>query len=569
MNFRDELTKMIGGKKDYSTSPLMLSYDPVAKDTFLKKMPSEKWKLLDILKRKEIYSILSKKNIKVVNSIPDENLTKVVDLVKSKIQPDAPKSEQKTPAPEEKTPAPEEKTPATEQKTPATEQKTPATEQTTPATEQTTPAPEEKTPAPEEKTPATEEKTPEPEEKTPEPEQTTPAPEEKTPATEETTPEPEEKTPATEETTPATEQTTPAQHDLDLTPNFVNVFFEYVNDLINDTPEKSAEEKNTPSTSAIDFSNPANFETKKEDDAVPDGWEKHISKNSDPGKSYFVNKKTGETTWEKPTTNASSSSASESEKSSDSLPDGWTAHVSENTRPGETYYYNEKTDETVWEKPTTNASSSSSSESEKSSDSLPDGWTAHVSENTKPGETYYYNEKTDETVWEKPTTNASSSSASESEKSSDSLPDGWTAHVSENTKPGETYYYNEKTDETVWEKPTTNASSSSASESEKSSDSLPDGWTAHVSENTRPGETYYYNEKTDETVWEKPTTNASSSSASESEKSSEKALKAPIAGKCYKCGNSNNLKLKTYKLEKDKAVPVYFCCFKCFEGIEF
>ena len=328
MNFRDELTKLIGGGKDYSTSPLMLSYDPAAKDTLLKQMPSEKWKLLDILKRKEIHSVISKKNIKIVNRIPDENLKQVMDLVKSKIQPDAAKSEKKTPVPEETAPVPEE----------------------------TAPAPEEIAPAPEETAP---------------------------------------------------------QHDLDLTPNFVNVFFEYVNDLMNATPQKSADEKNTP-TSAMDFSNPANFETKKENDAVPDGWEKHVSKNSDPGKSYYVNKKTGETSWEKPTTNTNSS-------------------------------------------------------------------------------------------------------ASVSEKSSDSLPDGWTAHVSENTKPGETYYYNEKTDQTVWEKPTTNTSSS----------------------------------------------------ASESEKSSEKALKAPIAGKCYKCGNSNNLKLKTYKLEKDKALPAYFCCFKCFESIEF
>ena len=561
MNFRDELTKLIGGEKDYSTSPLMLSYDSVAKDTLLKQMPSEKWKLLDILKRKEIHSLISKKNIKVVNSIPDKNLTQVMDLVKSKIQPDAAKSEKTTPVPEETAPAPEETAPVPEEIAPAPEETAPVSEEIAPVSEETAPVSEETAPVSEETAPVSEETAPVPEETAPAPEETAPAPEETAPAPEETAP----------------------QHDLDLTPNFVNVFFEYVNDLMNATPQKSADEKNTP-TSAMDFSNPANFETKKENDAVPDGWEKHVSKNSDPGKSYYVNKKTGETTWEKPTSNTNSS-ASVSEKSSDSLPDGWTAHVSENTKPGETYYYNEKTDQTVWEKPTTNTSSSAS-ESEKSSDSLPDGWTAHVSENTRPGETYYYNEKTDQTVWEKPTSNTSSSSSesekstsntssssSESEKSSkssDSLPDGWTAHVSENTKPGETYYYNEKTDQTVWEKPTTNTSSS-ASESEKlsdSSDSLPDGWTAHVSENTKPGETYYYNEKTDQTVWEKPTTNTSSS-ASESEKSSEKALKAPIAGKCYKCGNSNNLKLKTYKLEKDKAAPVYFCCFKCFEGIEF
>ena len=42
-----------------------------------------------------------------------------------------------------------------------------------------------------------------------------------------------------------------------------------------------------------------------------------------------------------------------------------------------------------------------------------------------------------------------------------------------------------------------------------------------------------------------------------------------VPDECYNCKSKKNLKLKTYKLEKDKAIPVNFCSFKCFEGVEF
>jgi hypothetical protein len=263
------------------------------------------------------------------------------------------------------------------------------------------------------------------------------------------------------------------QSDLDLTPNFVNVFFTYVNSLMDKPveavkvdpkpPESSTAQKSASVEATPDYSDPSVFEDKEKEQApLPPGWEMHVSQSSDPGKTYYFNPETGETVWERPTAE---------EKP---LPEGWTKHVSEKSDPGAVYYMNEKTGETRW---------------------------THPSENE---------EKKDDDKGE------------ESEKDDGALPPGWTAHVSETSDPGKTYYYNEETGETVWDKPTAETGSGSGSETERKSD-----------ENT------------------------------------ERADKPVVEGQCYKCGNTQNLHLKTYKLEKDRAVPVHFCCFKCFESIEF
>ena len=266
------------------------------------------------------------------------------------------------------------------------------------------------------------------------------------------------------------------QSDLDLTPNFVNVFFTYVNSLMDKPveavkvdpkpPESSTVQKSTSVEATPDYSDPSVFQDKEKEQApLPPGWEMHVSQSSDPGKTYYFNPETGETVWERPTTE---------EKP---LPEGWTKHVSEKSDPGAVYYMNEKTGETRW---------------------------THPSENE---------EKKDDDKGEE---------SEKSEEDDGALPPGWTAHVSETSDPGKTYYYNEETDETVWDKPTAETGSGSVSETERKSD-----------ENT------------------------------------ERADKPVVEGQCYKCGNTQNLHLKTYKLEKDRAVPVHFCCFKCFESIEF
>ena len=277
-------------------------------------------------------------------------------------------------------------------------------------------------------------------------------------------------------------QTDSNQSDLDLTPNFVNVFFTYVNSLMDKPieavkvdpkpPESPTVQKSVSVEATPDYSDPSVFQDNAQD-SLPQGWEMHVSESSDPGKTYYFNPQTGETVWERPTTSE--------EKA---LPEGWTKHVSEKSDPGAVYYMNEKTGETRWSHP---------SENEEKRDSV-------------IGEV----EKSEE--------------SGKSEESEKLLPPGWTAHVSETSEPGKTYYYHEETGETVWNKPTveTEPGSEPGSEPDRKSD-----------ENT------------------------------------ERAEKPVVEGQCYKCGNTQNLHLKTYKLENDRAIPVHFCCFKCFESIEF
>ena len=272
------------------------------------------------------------------------------------------------------------------------------------------------------------------------------------------------------------------QSDLDLTPNFVNVFFTYVNSLmdkpveapkVESKPDEESTPQTTPSVEATpDYSDPTVFSANDTSTTILPpllpGWEEHISQSSDPGKTYYFNPETGETVWERP---------SAEKKDDDAKPE---------------------------------------QEEAGADPPLPEGWTKHVSQNSDPGSVYYTNEKTGETQWTHP-----------GKKEEESAP----ASVGEG--------------------------------------GLAAGWTEHVSESSDPGKTYYFNESTGETVWEKPVSTSSSPQSSSPGEETERAVKPVVEGKCYKCGNTQNLNLKTYKIEQDKAVPVHFCSFKCFESIEF
>ena len=274
-----------------------------------------------------------------------------------------------------------------------------------------------------------------------------------------------------------TVEETGLDNDLDLTPNFVNTFFSYIESLTDKPSEIKVEdnkEGETAKSATPDYSDPAVFNSTD----LPSGWEEHTSSSSDPGKKYYYNSSTGETTWERPT-----KSSSEGD-----VPEGWTKHVSTSSDPGTFYYRNEKTGDVQWDHP--------GGDSDK-----------------KDGESDKNDGESDNKDGESDKKDGESDNKGE-------LPPGWTAHVSENSRPGETYYYNENTDETVWEKP-----------------SMPDDSSGNVD-------------------------NSSSSSPIG-------ATHAVVPNECYKCKSRKNLKLKTYKLEKDRAVPVHFCSFKCFEGVEF
>ncbi len=260
--------------------------------------------------------------------------------------------------------------------------------------------------------------------------------------------------------------------DIDLTPNFVNTFFTYVNKLVKEFDPSKPEEK-------------------KQEDPNLNVPEKVVEKTielpdySDPAKCQ---------------------SESESEKA---LPEGWTAHISATSKPGETYYFNQSTGETRWEKPVSPANATETPEGQgENKDSSPK------------------EEKVNEST----------------------LPAGWKSHISQSSDPGKEYWYNEETGETKWDKPTVEIAPSSE-------------WTSHTSESSDPGKVYYYNEKTGETKWEKP------EGFVETKKEEEPVNKEEL--KCYHCDGEGGLNLFTYLIEENVAKRVRFCCFKCFEKKEF
>ena len=295
--------------------------------------------------------------------------------------------------------------------------------------------------------------------------------------------------------------------DLDLTPNFVNTFFGYIDSLL--VKKKDVEQVNSPDPSS-DHSQPT-----QATDKTPD--------YSDPNAEVF-----------------SSNAALSSTQSP--LPEGWTEHVSTTSDPGKKYYYNEKTGETEWERPV---------------DESVSGETKDKLENKSE-------DKSENKLENKSENQPNTGSESDVKEEKGDLAEGWTEHVSASSDPGKKYYYNEKTGETVWEKPVKAKTETTTSEND---------WTEHVSTTSNPGKTYYFNEKTGETVWEKPPGFGVAPVEQNSDESSKNKVSAKdkqvVQGKCFNCGSAENLTLKTYKLESDRAVPVSFCCFKCFEAVEF
>ena len=247
----------------------------------------------------------------------------------------------------------------------------------------------------------------------------------------------------------------------------------------------------------------------------------------------------------------------------EALPPNWVALEDPNS--GETYYANEETGESSWDRPTIpkqilpqslpeeEAEEEEEERSEENvnsvtdDDGLPPDWIAL--DDPDSGDTYYLNQITMETTWDRPSkenTNASVATEETDENSQqpsegtdspegtasneDDLPPGWEAILD----PGSgDYYYAHESGETQWDRPgaddgtltsggdgtltsggdgtfTSNQQSTVASASVNSSsvktgdtDGLPAGWFAAVDEDS--GDTYYCNEKTGVATWDFPT----------------------------------------------------------------
>mmetsp|Transcript_3943 Transcript_3943/g.6029 ORF Transcript_3943/g.6029 Transcript_3943/m.6029 type:complete len:1253 (-) Transcript_3943:27-3785(-) len=340
----------------------------------------------------------------------------------------------------------------------------------------------------------------------------------------------------------------------------------------------------------------------EEDDGVNSGnlnsidkWTKQIDEE---GNTYYYNKETDESKWDKPDEYASedegavtqpvegvikgqpltdknsdqsdlpssptrnelikeeeedqkSSDNIKNEEISDTLTKKWTKHVDDE---GNVNYYNTSADETTWDKPDSYSENGksfikkSNSNDKKNSEELvrnesdgidraskeieadethpssppsmssspkSDKWTKQSDDD---GNIYYYNETTQETTWDKPNSyqeqdpgnNLDSTgtppmssplqndalSPTKQEPSSPTVKCIWSKHQDEE---GRVYYYNEKTEETQWDKPDGFIERCENFAPTSSTDTT--SWSKHLD---KDGRQYYYNEDTGETQWDKP-----------------------------------------------------------------
>eukprot|EP00439_Symbiodinium_sp_Y106_P024089 s1689_g2.t4 len=181
-------------------------------------------------------------------------------------------------------------------------------------------------------------------------------------------------------------------------------------------------------------------------------------KDPDSGKTYYHNKFTNETCWQRPAILAK---------------DDWAEHTDPKTNKA--FYFNKLTQETTWDRPAVLAR---------------DDWAEYKDSAT--GKIYYSNKLTGETSWDRPVVLAR---------------EDWVKHTDPKTE--KTFYVNQRTQETTWDKP---------SVLEK------DEWVEYKDPAT--GQMYFCNKVTRETTWEKPAVLA---------KDDWSEHKDPASGKTYYC----------------------------------
>ena len=201
----------------------------------------------------------------------------------------------------------------------------------------------------------------------------------------------------------------------------------------------------------------------------------------DAKKTYFVNKKTGETSWMPPKRKslikrlisksvmnhvvnplqaAAKAPESKIKTQEGELPDGW--HDGK-TETGRTYYWHDDNVSTSWEKPDwipegwdKDAQYDDNDVDEEDEQGLLPGWHVGYTEDAHQQKFYYHDDNVS-TSWElpdwvpenwKPDNNFFAGAVTTEE-----LPDGWEAIHTGGTEDGKLYYYNEKTCETTWKNP--------------------------------------------------------------------------------------------------------------------
>ncbi|KAL7543111.1 hypothetical protein ACHAWF_009460 [Thalassiosira exigua] len=287
---------------------------------------------------------------------------------------------------------------------------------------------------------------------------------------------------------------------------------------------------------------------------LPSNW--MTLEDPDSGDTYYANEETGETTWERPTLTLPKTMTVEVDNDSevdkgDQLPPGWIAL--EDADSGDTYYLNEKTMETTWDRPcrdnsekggpeiddnsedepdNDNGDGNNDEEEEDASnedndtvgdsDDLPPGWEAILDPSSGD---YYYVQENGETQWERPRPMSTPQPEGEADNDAPSqqgplgddegdglqgdLPPGWFATVDEDS--GDQYYCNANTGETTWDFPSEQAGAAAEEglagdpndvPGDQDDDDLPSGWFSVNDPSS--GDVYYVHEESGETTWDRP-----------------------------------------------------------------
>ncbi|CAJ1954685.1 unnamed protein product [Cylindrotheca closterium] len=314
---------------------------------------------------------------------------------------------------------------------------------------------------------------------------------------------------------------------------------EAVSDVADETPNAAIENATDTEDAATDGSEDNRA---KEDEAEDHGeelsgdWIETVDEAS--GQTYYFNTVTQETSWKKPSKTVEEDEDVVDEKNkhvggdgvveqadavegkmesdNDDLPSDWIESMDESS--GRPYYYNTVTQETSWDRPSSNTAMEDAAEvADEIQDTLVENpadadvgeplttetavsegivqeedpqreWIETVDEST--GQVYYFNTVTQETSWEKPSSLQPADKGHEEDSSG--IAD-------------ETLFSEKRMEDDAIDVDKTDAAMGNSLD--VSQESLPSGWVEVVDEDS--GNVYFYNSETNETSWEKPSTEPS------------------------------------------------------------
>jgi len=224
--------------------------------------------------------------------------------------------------------------------------------------------------------------------------------------------------------------------------------------------------------------------------STEDSWQEHIEPQT--GNVFYYNAKTGETSWTRPTPAAQSNIINVLEKP-DELPrrlakvDDWTEHT--DPLSGCSFYFSLATGETSWVKPA----------------GQEEDWTEHI--DPASGNKFYCNTSTGETSWTRP-----GIASKVVQCVTATLDSEWSENVDPST--GQIFYFNNVTRESSWTKPSTALWAPlqilqltvevPLKEAQHVTPALGNEWSEDVDPSS--GQMFYFNTVTRESSWTKPST---------------------------------------------------------------